>query len=176
MDETWAGRQKKIALPEAIVATNPKLGSVTVPQSRDDAQLALLIAISAFGDSTYPFILKLITFKKYFLLHRNSMKVMMPQFGRVQEHLSHRFIDWLETIFCRAFLSSGGNSTYDGPSILVADGHSTDVAPHMIALYGARNVILIRLVAHSSHLAEPPNLCLCGFFKFFIAKKDRVKE
>jgi hypothetical protein len=55
VDEARVGRPKRIAQPEVIVVTNTKPGSVTVPEERDDAQLDLLTAISAFGDSTCPF-------------------------------------------------------------------------------------------------------------------------
>jgi hypothetical protein len=65
LDETRVRCPKRIAKPEVIVATNTKPGSVTVPEERDDAQLTLLTAISAFGDSTCPlFISKLKTFEK----------------------------------------------------------------------------------------------------------------
>jgi hypothetical protein len=65
VDETRVGCPKRIAQPEVIVATNVKPGSVTVSEERDDAQLTLLAAISAFGDSTCPlFISKLKTFEK----------------------------------------------------------------------------------------------------------------
>jgi hypothetical protein len=64
VDETRVGCPKRIEQPEVIVATNTKPGSVTVPEQRDDAQLTLLTAISAFGDSTCPlFISKLKMFE-----------------------------------------------------------------------------------------------------------------
>jgi hypothetical protein len=53
MDDRRAGCQKKVASPEVIVATNTKFDFVKVPEARDDAQLALLTAPSAFGGSTY---------------------------------------------------------------------------------------------------------------------------
>jgi hypothetical protein len=68
VDETRVGCPKWIPQPEAIVATNTKPGSVKVPEERDDAQLTLLMAISAFGDSTCPlFVSKLKTFEKALL-------------------------------------------------------------------------------------------------------------
>jgi hypothetical protein len=48
-----------------IAASGTKPGSVTIPEIRDDAQLTLLTAISAFGDCTSPyFISKNKTFSK----------------------------------------------------------------------------------------------------------------
>jgi hypothetical protein len=40
--------------PDVIVASGTKQGWVTVPEIRDDAQLTLLPAISASGDSADP--------------------------------------------------------------------------------------------------------------------------
>jgi hypothetical protein len=51
----------------------------------------------------------------------------------------------------------------------------THVTPHMIALCGARNVIVIRLVAHSLHLAQPLDLCVFGLFKIFYRKERQSK-
>jgi hypothetical protein len=45
---------KYILPPDLIVSSGTKQGSVTVPEIREDAQLALLPAISAYGDSTDP--------------------------------------------------------------------------------------------------------------------------
>jgi rhamnose utilization protein RhaD (predicted bifunctional aldolase and dehydrogenase) len=114
MDETRAGCPKKIVSPEVTVATNTKLGAVTVPEAPDDTQLSLLTAISAFGDSTYPsFISKFKAFEKDFLLHRNPMMVMVTQLGQLHGGSSQNFssLTGLKHFLCRAFLSSGRNST-----------------------------------------------------------------
>jgi hypothetical protein len=49
---------------------------------------------------------------------------------------------------------------YEGPSILILDGHATHVTPRVIAFCGARKINLIKLVPHSSHLAQPLDLCV----------------
>jgi hypothetical protein len=49
------------------------------------------------------------------------------------------------------------------------------VTPRVIALCGARNVIMIRVVAHSAHLAQPLNLCVFGLFKIF-DRKERQSQ
>jgi hypothetical protein len=68
MDETRVGCPKRIAHPEVIVATNRKPDSVRVPEERNNVQLTLFTAISAFGDLTCPlFISKLETFEKALL-------------------------------------------------------------------------------------------------------------
>jgi hypothetical protein len=61
-----AARPTKITPHEAFFATNTRLGSVSVPEARDDTQLTLLTAISVFGGSTYLFS-KLKTFEKALL-------------------------------------------------------------------------------------------------------------
>jgi hypothetical protein len=52
--EIGVGPAKHMSPPDVTVASEMKRGSVTVPDIRDEAQLTLLTAISAFGDSTYP--------------------------------------------------------------------------------------------------------------------------
>jgi hypothetical protein len=57
-DETRVGSAKHMSPPEVIVASGTKPGSVTIPEVRDDPQLTLLTAISAFGGfyvSGFPF-------------------------------------------------------------------------------------------------------------------------
>jgi hypothetical protein len=81
------------------------------------------------------------------------------------------FIDWLDTIFLPRISELRLKFDYDGPSILIVDRRSTHVTPRVIALCGARNVITIRLVAHSSHLAQPLDLCVFGLFKIFYRKE-----
>jgi hypothetical protein len=176
VDETRAGRPKRIAQSEIIVATNTKPGSVTVPEKRD--QLSLLTAISAHGDSTYPlFISKLKTFEKALLAaqklyegHDYALRSAPRTF--ITKVL---FIDSLDTIFLARISELRWKFDYDGPSILIVDGHSRHVTPRMIAVCGARNVIMIRPVAHSSHLAEPLDLCVFGLFKIFYRKERRSK-
>jgi hypothetical protein len=41
--------------PDVIVGSGTKQGLATVPKIRDGAQLTVLMAISAFGDSTYTY-------------------------------------------------------------------------------------------------------------------------
>jgi hypothetical protein len=64
------------------------------------------------------------------------------------------FFDWLENIFLLRNSELRTKFTYDGPNLLVVDGHSTHVTARVIALWAARKVRLMRLVPHSSHLAQ----------------------
>jgi hypothetical protein len=85
------------------------------------------------------------------------------------------FIDRLGAIFLPCISELRRKFDYDGPSILIVDGHSTHVTPRVIALCGARNVIMIRLIAHSSQLAQPLDLCVFGLFKIFYRKERQSK-
>jgi hypothetical protein len=67
-DETRVGSAKHMLPPDVIVASGTKPGSVAIPDIRGDAQLAFLMAFSAFGFSTYPyFISKIRRLKKQLL-------------------------------------------------------------------------------------------------------------
>jgi hypothetical protein len=53
-DETRVGIPKKCASSQVIVAQQTRPRIVTVPNERDDSELIMLTAITAFGDSTPP--------------------------------------------------------------------------------------------------------------------------
>jgi hypothetical protein len=137
------------------------------------------MAISAFVDSTCPlFISKLKTFEKALLGAQKLYEgydyaIRSASRTFITEIL---FIDWLDTIFLPPISEFRRKFDYNGPNILIIDGHSTHVTPRVIALCGPRNIILIRLVAHSSQLAQPLDLCGFGLFKISLAKKDKGKE
>jgi hypothetical protein len=77
-DETRVGCSKKTSPSEVIVAINRKPGSATIPEVRDDPQLTLFTAISAFRDSTRRlFISKLKALKKTFLAPKSCTQVMI---------------------------------------------------------------------------------------------------
>jgi hypothetical protein len=113
-DETRVGCLKKTTPPEVIVTIYTTLGSVTVPEVRDDTQLTLLTAVSVFGNWTYPlFISELKTFEE----------TMLPT-QKLEEYHDYTvwpaprtfitailLIGWLETIFLCVFPNSGRNST-----------------------------------------------------------------
>jgi hypothetical protein len=54
-DETRVGFAKHMSCPDVVAASGTKPGSVIILEIRDDARLTLLMAISAFGDSRYPY-------------------------------------------------------------------------------------------------------------------------
>jgi hypothetical protein len=106
VDETRVGCPKKIAPPEVIVTTNTKLGSVTLREARNDMQLILLTALSAFGDSTYTLFISrfkifenaLLAAQKLYEGHDYTIRSAPQAF--TTEVL---FIDWLKTNFAAHF-------------------------------------------------------------------------
>jgi hypothetical protein len=72
------------------------------------------------------------------------------------------FFDWFENIVLPHISELRTKFTYDGPSLLVLDGHSSHVTARVIALCAAQKVILIRLVSHLSHLSQRLDLSLFG--------------
>jgi hypothetical protein len=115
-----------------IVASGTKPGSVTIPEIRDDAQLTLLTAISAFGDSTYPhFISKNKRFEntalkaqQRFESHNYTIKLSPKTF--ITETL---FINWNKMVFLMQINYVCQKFADEGPAILLVDGHSTHVTP-----------------------------------------------
>jgi hypothetical protein len=102
-DEIRVGAPKKQQAPLVIVAaTTPADATVTVPEIRDDSELTLLTAISAFGDSIPPlFISKNKTFEKTALVARQLFEghdytMRTAPKTCITEVL---FIDWHETVF-----------------------------------------------------------------------------
>jgi hypothetical protein len=64
-DETRIGFAKKCLSPQVILVKQTRLRTVIVSKGRNDSQLTMLTAISAFGDSIPPtFISKNKTFRK----------------------------------------------------------------------------------------------------------------
>jgi hypothetical protein len=151
-----------------IAASGTKPGSVTLPEIRDDAQLTLLTAISAFGDSTYPdSISKNKTFDKtaleaqqLFEGHDYTIRTSPKTF--ITETL---FIDWIEMVFLVRINYFRQKFAYEGPVILLVDGRSTHVTPRLIPFCGANPIILLQVVPHSSHISQSPDLCGFGIFK-----------
>jgi hypothetical protein len=96
---------------------------VTVADERDDTQLTLLTAISAFGDSIPPmFITNNKTFDETALadqqLYRGHDYVMRTADKTFTTEVL--FIDWLHTQFLLKNYQLRQKANYDGPIILMA--------------------------------------------------------
>jgi prepilin-type processing-associated H-X9-DG protein len=84
------------------------------------------------------------------------------------------FIDWLRTVFipwnenlCRKF-------QYEGPIVLFLDGHATHVTDRVLAYACSERILIIRLVAHSSHLGQPLDLCVLAIRQILYKKEKNV--
>jgi hypothetical protein len=101
-DETRLGSAKHMSSRDVIVASWTKPGAVTIPKIQNDAQLTLLTAISALGNSRYPyFISKNKTFEKTALeaqrlFHGHDYTITTSLKTFLTETL---FIGWIEMVF-----------------------------------------------------------------------------
>jgi hypothetical protein len=133
----------------------------------------------AFGDSTYPyFISENKTFEKpaleaqqLFEGHDYTIRTSPKKF--ITETL---FVGRIEMVFLVRINYFRQKFAYEGPVILLVDGHSTHVTPRVIAFCAAKRIILIRLVSHSSHISQPLNLCVFEIFKILDQKRSSRKE
>jgi transposase len=134
--ETRVRSPKRSPPPVVIVSRNTKPGTTLLPEERDDVQLTLFCAISAFGDSTYPmFISRNKTFEKTAvaaqkLYEGRDYTIRTAPRTFITEEL---FIDWLENVFLPKIQSLRPRFSYDGPAVLLVDGHSTHVTPRVVA-------------------------------------------
>jgi hypothetical protein len=126
------------------------------------------MAISAFEDSIPPmFTSKLKTFESQRLaeeqlFHGHDYVIRCPAKTFVPEKL---FIDWLQTRFIPRIGNLRTKLNYSGPIILLIDGHASHITPRIVAFTGSAQIVLIRLVAHSSHIGQPLDLCVFGLFE-----------
>jgi hypothetical protein len=135
-----------------------------------------LTGISAFGDSTPPFFVsKNKTFEKKKLTdfemhegHRYTIRTA-PQTSMTEV----LFVDSLKTVFLPWIEARRQRMQYQGPAILLLDGHATQVIPRVLAYSSSLRIIIIQLVAHSSHLTQPLDLCVCGFFNVLCKGKTK---
>jgi hypothetical protein len=179
VDETRVGSPKKGIIPTVIVSpkTNPK--SLTISQYKDDAQLIMVAAISAFGDSTPPmFISKNITFERdklatMLLFESHDYTIRHSPSTFINEVL---FIDWIENVFLTRINCLRSKMNYNGKVVLIVDGHASHVTPRVVAFAASQDIILIRLVAHSSHIAQPLDFCLFGMFKLTYKKEKQTQQ
>jgi hypothetical protein len=177
-DETRVGAPKKLQPPQVIVSSKSGPEPITVPAIRDDSQLTLLTAISAFGDSIPPFFLSrnqtfekgLLAQQMFFEGHDYMIRTAPKSF--MTELL---FIDWLKTVFIPWNDNLRQKQQYAGPIILLLDGHASHITARVLAYAGSQRILIIRLVAHSSHISQLLDLCVFGLFKILYKKEKKVK-
>jgi hypothetical protein len=150
-----------------------------VPETHDDSQLTLLTAISAFGDSTPPFFVS---------KNKTFEKKRLADFERYERHNSTirtspktfvtevSFVDWLKTVFLPQIETRRQRMEHQGPAILLLDGQAAHVIPRVLAYAGSQRIIIIQLVAHSSHLTRPLELSVFGIFKVLYKRKITQRD
>jgi hypothetical protein len=62
-------------------------------------------------------------------------------------------IHWLDDIFC-PFTRDRAPEDYEGPFLLILDGHTSHVSIDVIKTARENNVVLVRLPSHSTHLMQ----------------------
>jgi hypothetical protein len=65
---------------------------------------------------------------------------------------------------------------YDGPILLLVDGHASHITPRVLAYAASQRIIVIKLVAHSSHVSQPLDLCVFGIFKMLYKRESKTHE
>jgi hypothetical protein len=75
------------------------------------------------------------------------------------------FIDWLQTQFIPKNNEFRRKGDDDGPSILLFDSHTSHITLRILADAASQKIIVIKLVAHSSHISQPLDLCVFSVFK-----------
>jgi hypothetical protein len=103
-----------------------------VPETRDDSQLTLLTAISAFRDSTpLCFVSKNKTLERKrladFEMHEGHDYTISTASKTFMTKVL--FVDWLKSVFRPSIETRGQRMQYPSPVILILDGHATHVAP-----------------------------------------------
>jgi hypothetical protein len=173
-DETRVGAPKREARPKVIVSSRTDPEIVTVSEERNDIQLTVRTAISSFRDSIPPmFISKVKTVESQRLaeeqlFHGHDYAIRYAAKTFVAEKL---FINWSQTQFVPRIANLRTKLNYSGPVILLIDGHASHITPRVVAFSGSAQIVLIRLVAHSSHISQPLDLCVFGLFKMLDQKE-----
>jgi hypothetical protein len=83
------------------------------------------------------------------------------------------FIDSPLTVFLPRVETQRQRKQYNGPVVLLLDGHAVHVTPRVIASAGSEKITIIQLVAHSSHMT-PLDMCLRNL-QDILKKEDEVK-
>jgi hypothetical protein len=138
----------------------------------------MFTAISAFGDSIPPLF---ITSNKTFeqaklaeeqLYHGHDYVIRMAPKTFMTEV---RLTDWLQNLFIQRNAALRAKMDYTAPIILLVDGHATHITPRVVAFASSQQIILIKLVPHSSYISHPLDLWVFGVFKMLCQHEQKTK-
>jgi hypothetical protein len=85
------------------------------------------------------------------------------------------FIDWPQNVLIPKAVHLSEKTKYHRKVVLIVDGHANHVTPRVIAFAGSSKLSLIRLVRHSSNIAQPLDLCHLICLKYSIPMRDNRK-
>jgi hypothetical protein len=86
------------------------------------------------------------------------------------------FIYWIETVFLKRINYLRSKMSYTGKAVLIVNGHASHVTPRVVAYAASQDITIVRLVAHSSHISQPLDLCLFGIFKLTYSKEKQNQQ
>jgi hypothetical protein len=137
-----------------------------VPEEKDDAQLMLITAISAVGDSTIPtFVSTNKTFNKVsrqlsnYLKDKTIPSALQKKLSSLKCYLLTGYIN----VFLPRVFHLRERTKYHSKVVLILDGHATHITPRAIASAGSQGLLLIRLVPHYTHIVQSLEVYVFGF-------------
>jgi hypothetical protein len=86
------------------------------------------------------------------------------------------FIDSLQTQFIPKNDEFRRKTDYDRPTLVPVDGHTSHITPRVPAYAASQKIIVIKLVAHSSHVSQPLDLCVFGVFKMLYKREAKTHK
>jgi hypothetical protein len=96
--------------------------------------------------------------------------------GVIASSLKFLCIDCPQTQFIAKNDRLRRKMNYDRPIILIVGGDAPHVTPSVLAYARSRKTILIRLVAHWSHISAPLDLCAIGIFKLLDKREAKTNR
>jgi hypothetical protein len=153
-DHWWPLETQRVA--ELIVSKVIRLGTTIVPEKRDDTQLTSWTAWD-YQSSRSSF-QKVKKMKNLYWQSEILVNVMIMSSETPEKHSLPNVLHGLvvHEIEC---LDTKFNET--GPILLLFDGCSTHVIPHVAGCPRSWEVLIIRLILHSPHLSQTL-ICTCS--------------
>ena len=159
-------KQVKIILPRII------RNAFVIPEQKVFDYTTVLACGNAFGDILNPLI-----------IYRNlpevpeNFKVWTGPLYRCSKSgwiNSDLYIEWLTSIFIPE-AQRLRPVDYEGPIILIFDGHSTHVNDRVMEIAFENRILLLQLPSHSTHVLQPLDLNFFGPLKNVLGKIIREK-
>jgi hypothetical protein len=85
------------------------------------------------------------------------------------------FVGWLEQISLPRIRERRSKKASDGSAVLLVNGHSAHATERVQAFAASRNVTLVKLVVHSSHIDQLSDPCVFALFKLRYCRETETK-